>query len=983
MSTRLQPKARLVVKIAWAPPLGFILSAKDEHGLALEASRIARHLLTWDPASFYGTHYQQASVDAHSGVVVGALTACDYFPGDMANSLLEIQWPPEYDAIRKAAEVIRAALRAPGFAPDFEAWSQGLPGWRLCGALGAEIQSAADRIGYFSEWLNLAVSQHIAAHRDLEELWEGLKLDYPLLTSSASGLQRKWDETEWLVANGFQEDTWPFRTCLQLEESAESPEFILRPALQDRHNPSLLIPLPLSESALAEMLDPEYASRVLRNAAHWKVLVPWLEAPAMDKDAVLGIRQTLRGDEPWRFLTDAAPILAEAGYTLILPAWWDQVRNSRARLRAHVKSPAGSKSASLFGLNQTVAFDWRIAVGDAEITPEEFAELVSKKSRLVQFRNQWLCIDPEFLRQMRKAMKSVGERGLSFRDVLTRYLQGSGGDSQAPAESGEEPLGEAGADSLDYLELVLDTQMREMIQHLETKETLPINPAPPGFHGTLRAYQQAGFSWLIFLRRHGLGALLADDMGLGKTVQYIAYLLHVRTESERSGWAAEGESDRPSGPALLICPTSVLGNWQKELEKFAPSLQVHLHYGASRLHSEALLKKIGQVDLVVTSYALALIDVEDLAAVHWNSLCLDEAQNIKNPHTKQAMAVRRIGAGHKIAMTGTPVENRLAELWSLMDFANPGYLGRAASFARTFAKPIEQDPDSLQARQLQRLVKPFLLRRIKEDPAVGLDLPEKSEMKEFVSLSPEQAALYESTVQHMLERIDQEPPMARRGVILATLTRLKQTCNHPALALQDTPEDSTVLGKNVSRQIARSAKLERLVEMVQEVREEGSRCLIFTQFVQAGLLIQACLREILQEPVSFLHGSLSKTARDQMIAGFQQATGGPGVLLLSLKAGGVGLNLTAASHVFHFDRWWNPAVESQATDRAYRIGQHQHVQVHKFVTLGTLEERIDALLESKLSLSQNIVGTDERWITELGTDELRELLMLRREWLRD
>jgi SNF2 family DNA or RNA helicase len=928
------------------------------------------------------------SLNGSDGIILPALAAAEYFATRKGNSLVSIQWPEEFDAVCQAASQIRESLHTAHFVPDFSAWPRGNSGWAMLAAPESNSGDNLPPLPYFNDWLSMAVQAKIDEVPELREAWESLMLTYPPLASAPPSLSREMDETEWLVAIGFQEDPLPLRACLQLEEPADSPNFSLRVVLQDRHNPSILTPFTEKETGDIMALPPEYAGRVVRDAAHWKALVPWLAEPAgkksRERDGSVGIRQTLSPNEAWRFFTEAVPVLAQAGYTILLPAWWEQARKTHAHLRATVKSASSSKSGSLFGLDQTVSFDWRIALGEAEITPDEFAQLVSEKSRLVQFRSQWLCIDPEFLRQIRKTMKTVDEKGLSFREVLERYLRGSSSGSLEASSDGTESGEEETTEDLDELEVELSGQLLEMVGQLETKEQLPMIQTPSTFHGELRPYQQKGFSWLLFLRRYGFGALLADDMGLGKTVQYIAYLLQVHSlQKSGEGAPEQVEADVRQGPALLVCPTSVLGNWQKELDRFAPELRVYLHYGTSRKHGEELWDAAQQVDLVVTSYAVALLDGEDLAVIHWDSLCLDEAQNIKNAQTKQAASVRRIPAAHRIAMTGTPVENRLTELWSLMDFVNPGYLGRAAAFSRRFVQPIEKNQTSPQTRQLQRLVKPFLLRRIKEDPAVELDLPEKSEMKEYVSLSAEQAALYESIVNHMLERIDHEPPMTRRGIILATLTRLKQTCNHPALALQDTPDEASRSMSDLAGQIARSAKLERLVEMVQEVREEGARCLIFTQFVQAGLLMQSCLQDSLKEAVPFLHGGLSKGARDRMITNFQDGGASSGVLLLSLKAGGVGLNLTAATHVFHFDRWWNPAVESQATDRAYRIGQERHVQVHKFVTLGTLEERIDALLESKLSLSQNIVSGDERWITELGTDELRELLMLRREWLRE
>jgi SNF2 family DNA or RNA helicase len=415
-----------------------------------------------------------------------------------------------------------------------------------------------------------------------------------------------------------------------------------------------------------------------------------------------------------------------------------------------------------------------------------------------------------------------------------------------------------------------------------------------------------------------------------------------------------------------------------EIRRFAQPLRVHLHYGPQRLKGRAFEQAVmsGDVDLVLTSYNLAMLDEDELSSVEWDSICLDEAQNIKNAHTKQASAIRRLNGFHRIAMTGTPIENRLTELWSIFEFTNPGYLGTERDFAHSFATRIERDRDPEALQAVQRLIRPFLLRRVKTDPAIQLDLPEKNETKVFVSLTSEQGSLYENYIRDMFARMDRLSQMERRGHILAALTKLKQLCNHPALFLKE--------GQQTAWH-QRSNKVERLTEMVLELRQEGDKCLIFTQFVETGRLLQRILQEELGEQVPLLHGGTPKQTRDAMIAHFQNTSlpedEQTHVFILSLRAGGIGLNLTAANHVFHFDRWWNPAVENQATDRAYRIGQTRNVQVHKFITLGTLEERIDELIENKLGLSSDIVGTGERWLTELSDRELKDLFALRAEWV--
>ncbi len=372
---------------------------------------------------------------------------------------------------------------------------------------------------------------------------------------------------------------------------------------------------------------------------------------------------------------------------------------------------------------------------------------------------------------------------------------------------------------------------------------------------------------------------------------------------------------------------------------------------------------------MLTSYALLRMDAELLQGVNWYGVLLDEAQNIKNSNAKQTQSARKLQSSFRLALTGTPVENRLSELWSLMQFLNPGYLGTQAGFRRDFVVPIERfgDPDATE--RLRKMISPFILRRVKSDPRVIQDLPEKTEMKEFCTLTEEQATLYEAVVQSTMEKITQSDGIARRGLVLSLLMQLKQVCNHPGHYMHE----SNAAGLN-----GRSGKLTRLVEMTDELLQAGSRALIFTQFAEMGHLLAEYLPQVLNRPVFYLHGGTPVRQRDVMVRRFQEEENAPPIFILSLKAGGLGLNLTRASHVFHFDRWWNPAVEDQATDRAFRIGQNQNVMVHKFVTLGTLEEKIDDLIESKKGLAEAIIGSGEEWVTELSTDELRDLVSLRR-----
>jgi SNF2 family DNA or RNA helicase len=445
-------------------------------------------------------------------------------------------------------------------------------------------------------------------------------------------------------------------------------------------------------------------------------------------------------------------------------------------------------------------------------------------------------------------------------------------------------------------------------------------------------------------------------MGLGKTLQTLALLTHDR------------EQGRLDAPALVVCPTTVVSTWRREAERFAPKLRCLVHQGPNRLRAEEFVREVGGTDLVVTSYALLRQDAEPLGSVQWHAVILDEAQNIKNPGAKQSRLACELPAGFRVALTGTPVENRLGELWSIMRFLNPGYLGSRRDFRRRFALPIEREDDEEAAGRLRRLTSPLVLRRLKTDPGVIRDLPEKWESKEYSNLSEEQASLYEVVVREAMEDLPESEGIERKGLVLSMLTRLKQVCIHPAQFLHE--------GSGANGGIERSGKVLRLLELLEETLSIGDGTLIFTQYKEMGSLLEVILTQSFGVGVQFLHGGTPARKRAEMVSRFQEGDGSP-LFILSLKAGGTGLNLARANHVFHFDRWWNPAVEDQATDRAFRIGQTRNVQVHKFVCTGTLEEKLDQMIEDKKALAESVVG--EGWITEFSDEDLREMVALRRE----
>ncbi|WP_435593510.1 DEAD/DEAH box helicase [Nocardia sp. bgisy118] len=626
-----------------------------------------------------------------------------------------------------------------------------------------------------------------------------------------------------------------------------------------------------------------------------------------------------------------AHALQAAGIRLLLPRAWS-ISAPSMRLRVESAVPAAESTVGMRGL---VRYRWELALGDTVLTEAEMARLIRAKSDLVQLRGEWVQAD-------HKALAAAA-----------RYVAAHSDDSPITFADMIGELASSRVEQVPITEVTATGWAAELLDRGHDAEPVP---APSGLKAQLRPYQLRGLSWLVTMSRMGCGAILADDMGLGKTVQVLALLVHEREQSA------------DPGPTLLVCPMSVVGNWQREAERFAPDLRVLVHHGAGRRGGAELNAAVAEADLVLTTYSLLARDIEALSKQDWERVVLDEAQHIKNAGTRQARAARALRARHRLALTGTPVENRLEELRSILDFAMPKLLGSPQTFRARFAVPIEREGDQNAISRLRFVTHPFVLRRVKTDPSVISDLPEKLEMTVRANLTVEQAALYQAVVDDMMEKIRNAKGMARKGAVLGALTRLKQVCNHPAHFLGD---GSGVLTRGKHR----SGKLALVEDVVDAVLADSEKALLFTQFREFGELIAPFLAERFGAPIPFLHGGVPKRRRDAMVTGFQSEDGPP-LMLLSLKAGGTGLNLTAANHVVHLDRWWNPAVENQATDRAFRIGQQRAVQVRKLVCVDTIEERIDEMINGKRRLADLAVGAGENWITELSTDELRDLFAL-------
>ena len=664
---------------------------------------------------------------------------------------------------------------------------------------------------------------------------------------------------------------------------------------------------------LGERAETDLLLALRRGARAWPPLAPLLRSAAPTE-------VSLDEEQVAELLETGAEALGGAGIEVLWPA---ELLGEGLDVRATVATPTPAGAAApVFRLEALLSFDWQVTVGGEALTAEEVAALAEAKRPLVRLRGRWVRVNRELLERLRRRR---GPR-ITAAEALTAALTGN---------------------------LVLDGEMVEfhaagaladLVDRLARAGRAAVEP-PEGLRATLRPYQRRGLSWLAEMCELGLGGCLADDMGLGKTVQVIALHLHRRSLE--------------AGPTVVVCPTSLLGNWERELARFAPDVPVRRYHGGGR-H----LEELAADEVVLVTYGVVRRDRAVLAEVGWGLVVADEVQHAKNPLSRIARELRAIPTAARVGLTGTPVENRLTELWSILDWTTPGLLGPLERFRRSVAVPVERHRDADATERLARVVRPFLLRRRKSDPRIAPELPAKTETDRVVPLTAEQATLYEAVVRETLAKIASSEGIERRGLVLGLLTALKQVCNHPAQYLHET---APLPG--------RSGKLAALDELLEVIVDEGEAALVFSQYVKMCALIRAHLADR-GVPTLFLHGRVPARRREELVARFQD--GAAPVFLLSLKAGGVGLNLTRATHVVHYDRWWNPAVEDQATDRAYRIGQDRPVQVHRLVTEGTLEDRIAELLASKRGLAEAVVGAGEAWITELSDTELAELVSLQR-----
>ena len=660
---------------------------------------------------------------------------------------------------------------------------------------------------------------------------------------------------------------------------------------------------------------------ILQSLAQLSSFVPGLDNYINTTGAAL-IIMNLAAFTP--FLMQAIPSIQLLDINILLPKSLQHILKPKASVRIKQKSKDGN---AFMRLDKLLDFDWQVAIGDTVLDEEAFKKLLKNSDGLIRYKTSYIYVSQGDLEKLHRHFASAKE--MNAYEMLRTAL------------------------SNDYYgaSIGLTEEVKQLIKELTAQKDISL---PTGINASLRPYQQRGFSWLYRNTQIGFGSVIADDMGLGKTLQVITTFLKYKEDGSLK-----------DGKALVIAPTGLLTNWQAEMEKFAPSLTFHLYHGANR----KLDKKLSY-DVLFTSYGVARTDVDKLKKLKWHVVTTDEAQNIKNPETAQSKAVKSIPANTFIAMSGTPVENRLSELWSIMDFSNRGFLGSLPDFKENFAIPIQNQNDIAVAEKLKIVTGPFLMRRLKSDKSIISDLPDKIEIDSFSTLAKEQASLYEKTLHKALEAIeaipstDQKSLFARQGLVLQMILALKQICNHPTQFLKNNVLDASLSGK-----------MELLFEKLESIRESNEKVLIFSQFTEMGTLLKYFIEERFGETPLFYHGGCSLKQRKEMVDNFQ-TNRADNIFILSLKAAGTGLNLTAANHVIHYDLWWNPAVETQATDRAYRIGQKRNVMVHRFITKGTFEERINEMIQSKKALADLTVATGENWIGNLSNKELKDIFEL-------
>ena len=911
---------------------GFFFYATDNLKKNLTPSDWANHFLLWDTKSFYGNFYTIETIDDVQGIRLSSSDWIRITSEEPFNSFVEWRWDDLSALCLSLGDALNETIQNTKITPNVMTFdSENL--FYLPNEFNEEFHESfwAQMINDQSAW-DFATTWYNSALNEMPQVQKAKRAIQILLEKNISkdSIQKLLASSPLLKNENELLKYLPFNIGLRLTEpllnsGTQADEWKLEIFLQDLLNPEMKYYWSEKDEIPSDWVS--FFPSIEEQISSWKLTFPWFNFEKFNSKFA------------GKFLAEAAEVLLLLKTPVLLPVWWESVTKARVQARAKIKSNKSYQTH--LGLSSFIDFEWKLSINSQEITVEEFNQIIREKSSLYLVNGQWVSLDLIAFKRLQKLLQKAKENGISAHDLLKQNVTRESDQEEDPEETIE-------------IKYDFDKSLDKFFTSLIENSDIPQSTVPTDFIGELRPYQINGMSWMLFLREQGFGCCLADEMGLGKTIQLIAYLIAVKERTINS----------QKTPSLIVCPTSVIGNWQKELQRFAPILRVKIHNGPNRPKQSKFIEEYQDVDVVLTNFGLLSPDESEFLSLDWNTIALDEAQNIKNPNTKQSRTARKLKANHYIAMTGTPIENRLYELWTIFDFINKGYLNSLSSFEKNFCYKIEKEKDKNQLALLKKIIHPFLLRRTKKDEKVALNLPDKLEQLEFVPLSLEQTTMYEDIVTRTLEKIESKNGIERAGLVLQMITRLKQVCNHPVLIIK---EDKAHFSKH------HSSKLEKLFDLVDSIREQDESVLIFTQFAEMGEIIKTALESKYGYYIPFIRGSVSRKNREISIENFQN--GENPILLLTLKTGGTGLNLTAANHVIHFDRWWNPAVENQATDRVHRIGQSKFVHVHKLITVGTLEEKINEVLEKKQSLTNDILINDN-WITQLSNEDLKALLSL-------
>ncbi|MEM6965918.1 MAG: DEAD/DEAH box helicase, partial [Bacteroidota bacterium] len=775
---------------------------------------------------------------------------------------------------------------------------------------------------YFTNLTSFFLNYFVKSHHQLEYKY----LNEPIVSLFFNGSLERFVDFEnkafpgaiqlWL--NRFFISEKEFAPLLIIDDQEQEGMFEVKIAVEDKKKP---LDAPIG---LAELLEKNAYSSVrmdvLRNLAMLGDYFPQINYLLSTK----GEEQLFfDSDEFVNVLFKILPTIRLFGIKVLLPKALRKLMRPKISMSIETDNTESGVVAhhSILSLDKMLNFDWKVAIGDRMVSQQEFLKMVDQFSGIVKINDEYIFFDENEIKTLIDKLKNP------------------------PAINGNQLFQIALTEEYDGAKVTLGKAARQLMDKLLKGEGAEV---PTGLKATLRPYQLRGFEWMYKNSRLGFGSIIADDMGLGKTLQVITTLLKLKEDGELK-----------KQKALVIVPTTLLTNWDKEIKRFAPDLNAHIYHGPNRT-----LDPLKDADVLLTTYGVARSETAKLQKQKWIVLAIDEAQNIKNPSTAQTKAIKKIKAPVKIAMSGTPVENRLSEYWSIFDFTNKGYLGSLKKFKSDYAKPIEVDRDQDQLKTFKTITEPFILRRLKSDKTIIKDLPEKIEKDQFCKLTPQQASIYQNVLDTTMKTIEAAEGIARKGMVLKLITALKQVCNHPKQFLKKGKTEPALSGKS-----------QLLLDLMQQILDNGEKTLIFTQYQEMGKMIVEMLQEAFDLEAQFLHGGVARKKRDEMVEDFQNNRT-TRVLILSLKAGGTGLNLTAANNVIHYDLWWNPAVEAQATDRAYRIGQQKNVMVHRFITQATFEEKINKMLQEKKELANLTVSTGEKWIGEFSDGELRDLLKL-------